>query len=93
MEQSVHDLIDQFKQGNSRAYMAIYNLCSPAVYYFARRFVRDREVAEDIAADSFIRLYRLHANFDSLPTIQSFLRVTTRNACLNYLRDLRSRDL
>lgn len=89
MEQSVHDLIFQFNQGNSRAYTTIYNLCAPGTYYFARRFVGDREVAEDITADTFIKLYRLHANFESLPNIQAFLRITARNACLNYLRDLK----
>ncbi|SRR5258708_886874 len=92
MEQSVHDLISQFNHGNTRAYTTIYHLCSPATYYFAKRFVNDREVAEDITADVFIKLYRLHGHFDSLPGIQAFLRVTTRNACLNYLRDLKVRD-
>jgi RNA polymerase sigma-70 factor (ECF subfamily) len=93
MEQSIEDLISQFNRGNSRAYTAIYNLCSPATYYFARRFVNDREVAEDITADAFIKLYRLQGNFDSLPGIQAFLRVTTRNACLNHLRDVKARDM
>ncbi|HWK05564.1 MAG TPA: RNA polymerase sigma-70 factor [Puia sp.] len=92
MEQSANDLISQFNQGNSRAYTTIYNLCAPSIYYFAKRFVGDREVAEDITADTFIKLFRLHANFDSLINIRAFLRITTRNACLNYLRDLKSKD-
>ena len=92
MEQSVHDLIPQFNQGNSRAYTSIYNLYAPSIYYFAKRFVNDRNVAEDITADTFIKLFKLHANFDNLPNIQAFLRITTRNACLNYLRDLKVKD-
>jgi RNA polymerase sigma-70 factor (ECF subfamily) len=92
MEQFADDLISQFNQGNSRAYTTIYNLCAPSIYYFAKRFVGDREVAEDITADTFIKLFRLHANFDSLINIRAFLRITTRNACLNYLRDLKSKD-
>lgn len=92
MEQSVHDLIFQFNQGDSRAYTTIYNLCAPATYYFAKRFVVEREVAEDITADTFVKLFRLHANFDSLPNIQAFLRITARNACLNYLRDQKAKD-
>src|SRR5260370_13259962 len=92
MEQSVDDLISQFNQGNSRAYTTIYNLCAPSIYYFAKRFVDDRAVAEEITADTFIKLYRLHTKFDTLPNIQAFLRITTRNACLNYLRDLKLKD-
>jgi RNA polymerase sigma-70 factor (ECF subfamily) len=92
MEQSVDDLISQFNQGNSRAFTAIYNLCAPSIYYFAKQLVDDREVAEDITADTFIKLFLLHPNFDSLPNIRAFLRITTRNACLNYLRDLKSKS-
>ncbi len=92
MEQSVDDLISQFNQGNSRAYTTIYNLCAPSIYYFAKRFVNDREVAEEITADTFIKLFLLHPNFDSLPNIRAFLRITARNSCLNYLRDLKSKD-
>ncbi|HEV9037360.1 MAG TPA: RNA polymerase sigma-70 factor [Puia sp.] len=92
MEPSVQDLILQFNRGSAQAYTIIYNLCSPSIYYFAKRFVGDRQAAEEITADSFIKLYRLHDNFDSLPNIRAFLRITTRNACLNYLRSLRSAD-
>src|SRR5882762_10309268 len=92
MEQPVHELISQFNRGNSRAYTTIYHLCAPSTYYFAKRFVDDRGVAEDITADTFIKLFRLHANFDNLTNIQAFLRITVRNACLNYLRDLKSKN-
>src|SRR5947207_569153 len=92
MEQSADDLISQFRRGNSLAYTTIYNLCAPSIYYFAKRFVNEREVAEDITADTFIKLYRLHENFDTLLNIRAFLHITARNACLNYLRDLKYKD-
>ncbi|OQP49454.1 hypothetical protein A4D02_28045 [Niastella koreensis] len=41
---------------------------------------------EDIAADSFVKLLNRHDSFDTLPNIKAFLYITTRNACLNYLR-------
>jgi RNA polymerase sigma-70 factor (ECF subfamily) len=92
MEQTVDDLISQFNRGSSLAYTTVYNSCAPSIYYFAKKFVQNREVAEDITADAFIKLYRLHANFNSMGNIQAFLRITVRNACLNYLRDLKWKD-
>ncbi|HEY8967608.1 MAG TPA: RNA polymerase sigma-70 factor, partial [Puia sp.] len=68
------------------------NLCAPSIYYFAKKFVGSREVAEDITADAFIKLYRLRANFNSLTNIKAFLHITVRNACLNYLRDMKWRE-
>src|SRR5258708_18333072 len=85
MEQSVDDLISQFNQGNSRAYTTIYNLCAPSIYYFAKRFVNDSEVAEEIPPNTFIKLFLLHPNFDILPNIRSSLRITALNSFLNYL--------
>jgi RNA polymerase sigma-70 factor (family 1) len=89
MESTVDDfnLISQFKEGNSGAFKVIYDLFAPGIYYFARRFVDDRIIAEDITSDTFIKLFLLHTNFDSLPNIRAFLNITTRNSCLNYLRD------
>jgi RNA polymerase sigma-70 factor (family 1) len=92
MEQSADDLIFQFRRGSSHAYTAIYNLMAPSIYYFARRLVEDKEAAEDITADTFIKLYQMSPNFNSLPNIRAFLFVTTRNACLNYLRNLKVKN-
>jgi RNA polymerase sigma-70 factor (family 1) len=91
MEQPTDELVSQFSQGNSGAFTSIYNLCAPSIYYFAKKFVADKSVAEDITADTFIKLFLLHPNFDSLPNIRAFLRITARNSCLNYLRDLKSK--
>jgi len=56
------------------------------LYYFAKRFVLDRQDAEDIVAESFIKLWRLRENFDNPQSIKAFLFITTRNGCLDFLR-------
>ncbi len=48
---------------------------------------------EDIAADSFVKLLHRHDSFDTLPNIKAFLYITTRNACLNYLRVLHNGNM
>jgi len=58
----------------------------PSLCFFAKRLVDNDGEGEDIAADSFVKLLNRHESFDTIPNIKAFLYITTRNACLNYLR-------
>jgi RNA polymerase sigma-70 factor (family 1) len=58
----------------------------PSLCFFAKRLVDNDGEGEDIAVDSFVKLLNRHDSFDTLPNVKAFLYITTRNACLNYLR-------
>ena len=62
-----------------------HNYYQPLVY-FAHRLVKDQPAAEDIVSDIFDKFWRRLANFPSLQSSKSFLYISTRNACLNYLK-------
>lgn len=86
MERSGNDLIVQFNQGDNKAFTTIYEENYPTVYYFVRQFVPEREDAEDITAEIFVKLWKKRAGLDSIKNIQAFLYVTARNACIDFLR-------
>ena len=88
MEQPDNDLISQFNHGDAEAFTAIYNKYHLTLYSFVNKFLPEREDAEDITADVFVKLWRLRANFDNIKNIEAFLYITGRNACLDYLRHL-----
>jgi RNA polymerase sigma-70 factor (ECF subfamily) len=88
MEQPDNDLIFQFNHGDTGAFTAIYNSYYLTLYNFVRKFVPEKEDAEDITADIFVKLWRLHTRFDSINNIKAFLYITARNACLDFLRHL-----
>src|ERR1041385_6569303 len=79
-------LLQEFKRGNTHAFRAVYEMFFPGLCFFAKRLVDNDGEGEDIAADSFVKLLNRHDTFDTLPNIKAFLYITTRNACLNYLR-------
>lgn len=79
-------LIHLFRQGVESAFAEIYNLHYSAIYYYARHFVADSQEARDITAETFVKLWKLRANFDNIHKIKTFLHVTTRNACIDALR-------
>lgn len=79
-------LLQEFKRGNTHAFRVVYDMFFPSLCFFAKRLVDNDGEGEDIAADSFVKLLNRHDSFDTLPNIKAFLYITTRNACLNYLR-------
>jgi len=86
MEQPDNDLILRFNQGDFRAFTDIYDRYYLTIYRFVRKFIPEREEAEDIMADTFVKLWRLHANFEFEYNIKAFLYVTSRNACFDSIR-------
>ena len=81
-----NDLIIAFRQGSKKAFEIIYNNYYISIFYFARRFVANSQDAEDITTETFIKLWHMHENFESMYNIRAFLHISTKNACLNYLR-------
>jgi RNA polymerase sigma-70 factor (family 1) len=79
-------LLQEFKRGNTHAFRAVYDMFFPSLCFFAKRLVDNDGEGEDIAADSFVKLLNRHDSFETLPNIKAFLYITTRNACLNFLR-------
>lgn len=88
MEQPDNDLIFQFNHGDTQAFTAIYNSYYLTLYNFVKKFIPEKEDAEDITADIFVKLWRMHTRFDSIKNIEAFLYITGRNACLDFLRHL-----
>lgn len=70
----------------------MYDLYFFTIFYFARRFVPDQHAAEDITTEAFLKLWPRLTNFNSLAAMQSYLHVTARNACLNYLRNVKRKS-
>lgn len=50
------------------------------------QYVKREEVAEEIVADIFIKVWQLRDNFNNTENLRSFLYISAKNASLNYLR-------
>ena len=75
-----------FRNGDKRAFRAVFDQSFKDLCLFANRFVRDLPAAEDIAQEAFITLWNNHAIMESMPHIKSFLYTITRNAAINHLK-------
>lgn len=79
-------VIAEFKQGSKEAFEAVYKTHFASLLFFVKRFINDRQEAEDITAETFIKLFKIRHNFDTHQNIKAFLYITARNACLDCLR-------
>src|SRR5687767_2538515 len=79
-------LMNKFRTGDPEAFETIYNSYHYTIYGFARYYLQNDIEAEDIASETFVKLWKLRANFESLQNVLAFLRITTRNACLDYMK-------
>jgi RNA polymerase sigma-70 factor (ECF subfamily) len=88
----MNDLIHQFKKGQQAAFTELYERYQPAIFYFVRKFVSDIGQAEDITAETFIKLWVRRQNFDNEKSISSYLHVTARNSSIDWIRTEKKQD-
>ena len=79
-------LMTKFRSGDPEAFETIYNSYHYTIYGIARYYLQNDIEAEDIASETFVKLWKLRANFESMQNVLAFLRITTRNACLDYMK-------
>lgn len=75
-----------FSSGEKAAFTAIYKEYHLRVYQFAKKYLPGDADAEDLAADSFVKLWDHKNEFGSLDHIRAFLHTTVKNACLDFLK-------
>lgn len=81
------ELLQQMGEGDTNAFRLVYDHFYLPVFRFARKFTDHHQAAEDIATDSFLKLWEKRTGFTEWSKMKSFLFTTVRNACINYLRD------
>ncbi len=74
-----------FKSGDTAALNLLWKNNYKALVYFADQLVRNNLLSEDIVSETFVKLWKLRENFESVPSIRSFLYVTVRNTCYDLL--------
>lgn len=79
-------LIKMLHEGNEEALITIFRSYNRPLLYFVLQYVKREEVAEEIVADIFIKVWQLRDNFNNTESLRSFLYISAKNASLNYLR-------
>jgi len=86
------DLIKEFQEGDPHAFTYFFQLHYRPLCYFASQLVGNQQDAEDIVKDTYVKLWQKHTDFATPQNIKAFLYITTRNACLNFLRHIQVKE-
>src|ERR1041385_5829948 len=80
------ELLLKLRLGDKAAFEQFYDRKFFSVFYYASRFQRDAQAAEDASTESFLKLWERLSDFNRLDKMSAFLLVTVRNTCLTQLR-------
>lgn len=86
MENNEQELINQTIRGNTDAYTELVNRYKNAVYRHCFAMVRDEDVAEDVAQDTFIAAYYHLKSYNPKYSLATWLFKIGTNKCLDHLR-------
>lgn len=87
-----NNLIQQLQKGNHQAFEQLFKQLYPSMWIVANKYVKNSDVAEDIAQEAFIKFWENCKKYDSLQMVKSYLYVSVKNLSLNYLRKEKNKE-
>jgi len=79
-------LMLRFKDGDTGAFEHLFSRHTRAVINFAYRFVRNRELAEELAQEIFLKVYEGATGYRPQAKFTTWLYRIATNVCLNEIR-------
>src|ERR1044071_6325497 len=80
------EIISQVLNGDQQAYALLVNRYQNYVFTLALRFTRNREDAEEVSQDIFIKAYKALADFRGASKFSTWLYTIVNTTCITFLR-------
>ncbi|MBK5272350.1 MAG: RNA polymerase sigma factor [Bacteroidia bacterium] len=80
------EIIGKVLNGEQQAYSLLVNRYQNYVFTLALRFTKNREDAEEVSQDIFIKAYRALADFKGNSKFSTWLYTIVNNTCITFLR-------
>ncbi len=77
----------RIKQGEVVTFEELFRQLYPSMCVVAKSYVKDEDIAEDMAQEAFMKLWRAKEKYSDINSLKSFLYIMVKNLCLNYLRN------
>jgi len=88
MQEALQDagIIQKVLKGDQQAFSVLVERYRHFVFTIAFRMVSNREEAEELAQDIFVKAYRFLADFNNTSKFSTWLYAIANNTCLSFLR-------
>lgn len=77
-------------KGDQRKFRLLMENTSDELFGFALGFVRNREIAEEIVSDVFVKIWKKHKELQRIKNLKSYLFICVKNECLSYFRKVKN---
>ena len=91
-QEGLQGLLEAARRGDADAFAAIVRRFEGSTYHFVLRMVRRSATAEDIAQETFVRLWRHLDEVDSAEMLPGWLRRVAANAVIDHWRKEEARQ-
>ena len=81
-----NEIISKVLSGDHQAYAGLVNRYQNYVFTLTLRMVKNREDAEEVAQDVFIKAYKYLADFRGASKFTTWLYTIVNNTCISFLR-------
>jgi RNA polymerase sigma-70 factor (ECF subfamily) len=86
------DLVERLATGSHAAFETIFKRYYPGLSRFARAYLMNRALAEDIVQDAFTALWARASSLPPATRLKHYLYSAVKHACFDYLKHLRVVD-
>ena len=80
------DLLEQLKKDSPFAFQILFDKYSQKIYHFSLSYLKDKEEAEEIVQEVFMKIWSSRDKLVDNPSFESFLFIIAKNAILNTIR-------
>lgn len=84
--QNDNEIISLVLNGDQQAYAVLVNRYQHYVFTLTSRMIKNREDAEEVAQDVFIKAYKYLADFRGAARFSTWLYTIANNTCITFLR-------
>jgi RNA polymerase sigma-70 factor (ECF subfamily) len=76
----------KFREGDERAFQSLFRKYYAALCHFARQFLNDSELAEEVVQDMFVKIWEKRISLNIESSVKHYLFRSVRNQCLNQIQ-------
>jgi RNA polymerase sigma-70 factor (ECF subfamily) len=87
------ELVKEIQKGNKIAEIKLYKNLYSFVYLICYNFIKNKEDAEDLTNESFIKIFKSIDTYEAKCTFLTWVGTITKNNCLNFVRSKSYKNL
>lgn len=81
-----HEILQSVANGNQEAFQQLYGLFSENVYNTALSYAQNKQDAEEITQDIFVKIFNQASTFKGNATVSTWIYRITVNTSLNFIK-------